>query len=430
MDYDLELAQYAKTIEALPHYIDPAEEKAMSAFLLYKLQKAADYEERTYGKPGTPVVDKLSDVEEKAVQWWWEGRFPRGKLTVIDGDPGIGKSWLTCFVVARATVGEALPGETGSRAKSRALFMVEDDAEDTVIPRLRVMGADLDRVYRVRGVIGKQGGLQKITLHDIATLRRIIEVWQPNIVVIDPAIRYMGKLNTNAATEVRAILDPLNDLAKEFDCAIVGIRHLNKDEMKKAMYRGQGSMDFIGAARSAFVVIEHSDKPGLAVFCHTKINNARKAPSLTFCVEDSPDKIGRFVLGEEIPESADDLMNASRNNLPGIARDNKLELAKGFLLGILSDGPRPRTEVSQKATRAGIADRTLERAKSSLKMTSVKRDNQWLWLPPAIQATPTGTDETVGGLAPLEPGLTPVNNAGGGVLDDETEYIEADDPLR
>ena len=119
----------------------PKLKKAIGSFLLDLLRRAWKAEQEKYGEPGLPVVVKLADIEEKQVEWWWEGRIPRGKLTVIDGDPGLGKSWLTNYLIAQATVGNPLPGEAQKRRAHRVLLMSEDDPEDTIKPRLRVMGA-------------------------------------------------------------------------------------------------------------------------------------------------------------------------------------------------------------------------------------------------------------------------------------------------
>lgn len=362
----------------------PELKKAIGSFLLDMLRRAWKAEQEKYGEPGKPVVVKLADIEEKQVEWWWEGRIPRGKLTVIDGDPGLGKSWLTNYLIAQATVGNPLPGEAQKRRAHRVLLMSEDDPEDTIKPRLRVMGADLEKVLILKGMQGEQGAVKKITLSEIATFRKTLLIWRPDVVIIDPAVRYMGDLNTNAATEVRSVLDPLTEAAKEFNCAIIAIRHLNKDEMKKAMYRGQGSMDFIGAARSAFVVVEHPDDDSkLRVLCHTKINNAPKSPSLTFSIQQDADKIGRFVLGFEIDETADELLDARRNNSQPAKRNGKLDIAKGFLWGALSWDARSASEIVAKAEKANIKERTLERAKQTAGIVSIKKGDEWFWDYPA-----------------------------------------------
>jgi len=186
-------------------------------------------------------------------------------------------------------------------------------------------------------------------------------------------------MDTNKATAVRSVLDPLSDVAKDFGCAIVCVRHLNKDSVLKALYRGQGSMDFIGAARSAFIVTEHPNNPKVRILCHTKSNNAPLALSLTFRIEQSGDKIGRFVLGDTIALTADELANMPQGQGSLTGTEDRLELARGFLLGILIQGQTPQAVVMDCAERVGIKERTLERAKRISKIASHKMGSQWVW---------------------------------------------------
>jgi len=295
-DFDLEVEQYGENIRSLPHY---KREQAATSFMDVYVKRLIKLDRETYGEYGKPIVKRLSEVEEQSVQWFWMGRIPRGKLTVIDGDPGSGKSWLMSYLAARVTVGDPLPGEEGNRNPERVLLLSEDDEADTVKPRMRVMGADETNIYLLRGALEREGKISRVQLANIATLRKTVETWKPGLVIVDPVVRYLGQIDTNKATAVRSTLDPLSDVAKDFGCAIVCVRHLNKDSVLKALYRGQGSMDFIGAARSAFIVVEHPDNRKVRVICHTKSNNAPLAQSLTFRIEQSGMKLDG--LSWEIP---------------------------------------------------------------------------------------------------------------------------------
>jgi len=407
--FDLEVEQYGENIRSLPHYKFSL---AATRFLSDHFERLSKLERETYGEPGKPIVKRLAEVVEKPVEWFWKGRIPRGKLTVIDGDPGSGKSWLTSYLAARVTVGDPLPGEEdANRHPERVLLLSEDDEADTIKPRIRVMGGDETKIDLLRGVLEREGKISRVSLANIAPLRRTIEVWRPGLVIVDPTIRYLGQMDTNKATAVRSILDPLSDVAKEFGCAIVCVRHLNKDAVLKALYRGQGSMDFIGAARSAFIVVEYPDNPKVRVICHTKSNNAPLAPSFTFRIEQSKDEIGRFILGDTITLTADELANAPQGKRSLSEGEDKLELAKGFLLGMLIRGQTPQAVIMDCAGRMDIKERTLERAKAALKIASHRLGNQWVWELPANIATHPGA---VGGVVDSTEGCH-AEQVGGGV---------------
>jgi len=376
-DFDLEIKQYGANIRSLPHY---KLSLASTRFLSEHFERLSQLERESYGEPGKPIVKRLSEVEEKPLEWFWRGRIPRGKITVMDGDPGSGKSWLTGYLAARVTVGDPLPGEEGiNRNPERVLLLSEDDEADTIKPRMRVMGGNETNIYLLRGVLERKGKISRVQLANIATLRRTVEIWKPGLVIVDPVVRYLGQMDTNKATAVRSTLDPLSDMAKDFGCAIVCVRHLNKDSVLKALYRGQGSMDFIGAARSAFIVVEHPNNPKVRVICHTKSNNAPLAQSLTFRIEQSGDEIGRFILGDTISLTADQLANVPQGQGSLSEGEDKLELARGFLLGVLIRGQTPQAVVMDCAGKVGIRERTLERAKGALKVKSFKTGSQWVW---------------------------------------------------
>ena len=376
-ELNTEVEQYGKNIRSLPHY---KLSLAATRFLSEHFERLSQLERESYGEAGKPIVKRLSEVEEKPVEWFWKGRIPRGKLTVIDGDPGSGKSWLTGYLAARVTAGDPLPGEEGTkRNPERVLLLSEDDEADTIKPRIRVMGGDETNIYLLRGVLERKGKISRVQLANIATLRRTVEIWKPGLVIVDPVVRYLGQIDTNRATAVRSILDPLSDVAKDFGPAIMCIRHLNKDSVLRALYRGQGSMDFIGAARSAFIVVEHPDNRKLAVLCHTKSNNAPLAQSLTFRIEQSEDEIGRFILGGTISLTADELANMPQGQGSLTGGEDKLELARGFLLGMLIRGQTHQAVVMDCAGKVDIKERTLERAKGALKIKSFKMGSQWVW---------------------------------------------------
>lgn len=327
-------------------------------------------------KQRTPITVRVSDVQREEVSWLWKHRIPRGKLTIVEGDPGEGKSFLSQAIATAITRGYGLPGEEEQREPENVLIMnAEDGLADTIRPRLEDMGADISKVVALRGLRDEEGQERSLTLADLDVIEKAIVEHRPAFVIIDPIIAYVAGKDTHKANEVRSLLAPLAALAEKHQCAILAIRHLNKGA-SKASYRGQGSIDFLAACRSAFLAGEDPDNPGRKVLCHIKANLAPKTPSLTYTIND-----GRFLWGGESELTAEQVLA----DQAGGEEKNQLEDAKGFLRDLLRDGPLPSSEVKRQAKEAGIAERTVWRAKTTLGVKAVKGgfEGGWKWsLPP------------------------------------------------
>ena len=183
----------------------------------------------------------------------------------------------------------------------------------------------------------------------------------------------MAGRDTWKASEVRGLLAPLASLAEEHGCAVVGVRHLTKQSMK-AIYRGQGSIDFLAACRSAFLVGENPENFNERVICHLKSNLAPKTPSLTFSLKE-----GRFLWGAESSFTAEQILAVP---VEGEER-SQMDEAEAFLRELLTDGPVESSEVKSQAKAAGISDHTLRRAKTALgvkaRKTGFGEIGKWLW---------------------------------------------------
>ena len=290
----------------------------------------------------TPIAVKISVVRREEVTWLWTNRIPKGKLTIIEGDPGVGKSFLSQAIAAAITRGVGLPGEERTDPATVILMSAEDGLSDTIRPRLEDMGADLDRVVALRGLTDENGQERALTLADLDVIEAAIGEYQPALVVVDPMIAYVAGKDSNKAHEVRSLLAPLGALAEKHQTAIIAIRHLNKGATKAA-YRGQGSIDFLAACRSAFVVGEDPEDSDRKVICHAKSNLGPKTPSLTYTINE-----GRFLWGEETTLTAEQVLA-----VPVEAGERtRLEHAKNFLEDLLSNGPvaaPPRLRRMQKA---------------------------------------------------------------------------------
>ncbi len=320
-----------------------------------------------------PVMIRISDVQREEVSWLWQNRIPRGKLTLFDGDPGVGKSWLTLAVATSVTHGWSLPGDIARKPGKVILMTAEDGLGDTVRPRLEDLGANLELVVALKGLIDEKGQERSLTLADLDILEAAIGEHNPDLVIIDPLVAYVGKADTHKAGEVRGILAPLAALAEKHGCAVVGVRHLNKSNMK-ALYRGQASIDFLAACRSAFLIGEKPANPEERVICHLKSNLTPKMPSLTFSIKE-----GQFLWGGVSSLTPEQVLAVPAED----GAKTELEEAKEFLQQLLSDGQMPSTEVKSQAREAGISEATLRRAKRTLGV-QVKRvgfgiEGKWFW---------------------------------------------------
>jgi len=321
--------------------------------------------------PGSAVTIRISDVQRETVTWLWKDRIPIGKLTMLEGNPGLGKSWLTLAIATAVSTGAALPGDSPRPPANVVLMSAEDGLGDTIRPRLEDMGADLSRIIALQGIINKKGHEDVVTLADLDVLEQVIISERPALVIIDPIIAYVAGKDTSKANEVRGILSPLAALAEKHGVALLAVRHLNKGNAQ-ALYRGQGSIDFIAAARAAFVVGENPDDSTERVLCHLKSNLAPKTPSLAFSIEAG---VLRWRGDSEL--TAEQVLAAPAAGDERNATDELME----WLKDQLEDGPRPTKEIQREARAAGYQDKPLRSARERLGIKPKKGgfSGPWMW---------------------------------------------------
>jgi len=334
-------------------------------------------------KGEAPVVVNLADVKPEPVTWLWPGRIPRGKLTLIIGDPDKGKSCVTLDAAARVSTGKHWPDGTPAPRGDVILLTAEDGLSDTVRPRLDAMGGDPARAHVLKAIrTGDRERGVDLSL-DLPHLEAVLKATGAILVVIDPVSAYLGKTDSWRDADVRAVLAPLAALAERTGGAVVGIMHLTKDRQRQALYRAQGNISFVAAARAVFAVAEDREDPERRLLLPVKLNIAHKPPGLAFRVVEA----GTAVRVDWEPGPVDvDVEDALAGPEPTAERSEREE-AKDFLHEVLADGPVAATEVKKQAKALGIALRTLFRAKGELKVKAEKSGfrGPWLWsLPPKI----------------------------------------------
>ncbi|WP_052744876.1 AAA family ATPase [Micromonospora sp. HK10] len=331
----------------------------------------------------------LADVEEEELRWLWSGRIPRGKLTILEGDPDLGKSMVTCDLVARVTTGAPFPGSSERRQPQDVIIVLaEDDLNDTVRPRLRAAGADLHRVHSIALGRDDDGNLLPLSIpEDLHRMRDGVKRFGAGLVVIDPITAFLSEsINSHNDASVRRAMTPLAEMAQTTGAAVLMIRHLNKSGDMKALYRGGGSIAFIGAARSGLVVDRHPDDPvNVRVLAQVKANLAKNhRPSIVYHVEgwERDDAIPVVRWGETIELTAEDLLKKP----DGRKRSPERDEAERFLITLLrGQEPVPVSEVQRQAEAAGLKWATVRRAKDGAGVQAIPERKEsgavdkWLW---------------------------------------------------
>ena len=326
-------------------------------------------------EPNLKLIN-MEQVEVEKIDWLLYPFIPFGKVTIVQGDPGEGKTTMVLQIIAKLTKGEAVlssgSDEPALEAKTVDLEPVnviyqtaEDGLGDTIKPRFLSAGADCSRVMVI------DDNDQALTMMD-ARLEEAIIKTKARLVVLDPIQGFLGTdVDMHRANEIRPLMKRVAVLAEKYHCAIILIGHMNKNSNGKSSYRGLGSIDFQAAARSVLIVGRIKDEPEIRVVCHVKSSLAPEGKSIAFRL----DKDTGFEWIGEYDISADDLLS-------GDNRGQKIHVAKEFLQEFLVSGSVAQTKVAEEAEVRGIKKKTLWNAKKELEIDSVKIGNQWFWMLP------------------------------------------------
>jgi RecA-family ATPase len=312
----------------------------------------------------------VGEVKREHVLWLWPGRIPFGKLTLLDGDPGLGKSTVALDIAAKFTSCLPLPGGYRHDLPGNVILLsAEDDIADTIRPRLDAAGADLDRVRVVRAIHDKNGERPAVLPKDIDRLEGLIDEDGARLVIIDPLMAFLdAKIDSHRDQDVRRALHALAKLAAKKYAALICLRHLNKVGGGNSLYRGGGSIGIIGAARSAMLIAPEpedeqrriTESKQRRIIAMTKNNLGPMPRSLAYkLVEHDKFECARVVWDGESDLTADDL-------LIGAPLQSKRDDACEWLERLLEAGPVPVNELKEKATAEGFSWSTVERAKREL----------------------------------------------------------------
>ena len=303
-------------------------------------------------KPETVKIIRMSDVELTPVEWLWKPYLPFGKLSVLQGNPGEGKTYFAMHLAAACTNGKLLPNMERMEPFNVIYQTAEDGLGDTVKPRLIEAGADLDRVLVI------DDSDVQLTLSDERIEKAIVEN-NARLVIIDPIQAYLGAdVDMNRANEVRPIFMRLGQVAQRTGCAILLIGHLNKAAGMQSLQRGLGSIDIAAAVRSVMFIGKLKHDPTMRILTHEKSSLAPPGASLAFSLGDE----GGFRWVGEYDITADEMLSGIEPQ-----RETKTQQAKDLICALLAGGKQVLSEdIDKAALERGIPGRTVRDAKREL----------------------------------------------------------------
>ena len=317
------------------------------------------------GKEETGIFTLYSDVEATAVRWLWYPFIAVGKITLLQGDPGDGKSTMMMNLIAELSKGGNTPdGKPIGMPKKIIYQCSEDGVSDTIKPRLEKCGADCRNVAFIN-----EETYSGLTLDDERIRQAIIE-FRPRLVVIDPIQAYLGSdSDLQIAGRARKLMHRLGMWASVYDCAIVLIGHLNKKEGTKGLYRSLGSIDVVAAARSVLQVERDPENTDIRIVRQIKNSLAPSDGEIRFCIT-----------AEAGFEWLECEVTTDPSAEPGIPDfESKSEKAAYLIKKLLSEGDMRSREIYMRMSDEGISRRTAENTKKELGIRSYRKMRQWYW---------------------------------------------------
>lgn len=353
-----------------------------------------------------PLQRLVSNIQPTKIRWICTGRLAEGKITVLDGDPGLGKSTIALDWTARITTGRPLPGMDGwmDDAPSRiprgvVLLSAEDGESDTIRPRLDAAGADTRRVAILK-MADTEGNEFLPTLgKHLWAIEQTIEAMNASLLIVDPLMSYLdAEVNANRDQDVRRVLSPVASMAERTGCAVIVLRHLNKAAGMSGLYRGGGSIGIIGAARVG--LLAHKDNDDATgqrrLLMVQKCNIGPEALTLVYRVVGVEGSDSSRI--EWLGESSITAASVMGQPIDPVDREDASD-AELWLRDILEGAAMSSNDVYKEGAKAGYSQRTLKRAKSSLGVKAVKqgygKEGSWYWSMPdktGVAPRPTGTN--------------------------------------
>ena len=304
----------------------------------------------------------MDTIEREEIKWLWKPYIPYGKITIVQGDPGEGKTSLILKLASELSLGRCF-GEDELREPINIIYQTaEDGLADTVKPRLEDSGADCKRIMVI------DDSEDSLSMNDVR-IEAAIRTTGAKLLILDPLQAYLGdKVDMNRANETRDITKRLGTIAEKTGCAVVLIGHMNKGSGAKAAYRGIGSIDFFAIARSVLLVARVPENPNIRALAQIKNNLEKEGSTVAFEIKDNV-----FNWVGEYDISIEELLS-------GFSQGNKSLKAESFLKDLLTEEDSyPASEIFAKGKTLGISKRTLENSKQELGIKSIRVGTGWHW---------------------------------------------------
>jgi putative DNA primase/helicase len=336
-------------------------------------------------------VVQLDSVTPQQLKWLWPGFFPLGKVSLLAGNPGLGKSQVTLDIAARVSAGTPWPTGEANQPGRVILISGEDDPADTIVPRLDAVGANRSQISLITATREIVDG--KIVNRALSLQRDIDKIdaeltsnASTRLIVIDPISAYLGKADSHNNAEMRSLLDPLAQMAQRHGVAVLLVSHLNKGT-GEALFRISGSIGFAALARAVFGIVKDDSDDLHRIMLPIKANLSPDSKGLGYVIRTASNG-APYVEWDTGTITGDDLEAYLAQPAPGEA--GRLKEATDWLQDALNGGPAPAKDLINRAKRDGIAQHTLERAKTKLGAKSRKGGDKWMWCPapPPIPGNP------------------------------------------
>ncbi len=322
------------------------------------------------------ITIPMEEIVHQEVRWLWPGFLPMGKLVVLCGDPGLGKSFLTMKIAALVSRGGPFPSVMGGQAPmqepgSVVILSAEDDPADTIKPRLMAMDADLSKCLMHEGFTNRSDKLFDFVLGQSAAHMRALAKSAPDVrlVVVDPVSAYVGETDTYNNAQVRAMLRPLSEMANEYGITVILVTHMRKGETQKAIHRAMGSLAFTAAARVVLGVTKDPGEPNIRIVTTIKSNLSNDKRAINFEVKE-----GRVVFQEFYENDADDPIPTAE-----VKDAHTLGLELIEKMRERPDGLLAASEAQAFLEQNGCKEAAFNRTKKALGIASVRKDGRWFW---------------------------------------------------
>ena len=317
-----------------------------------------------YPKADDDII-KMSDIKSTITKWLWKPYIPQGKVTLIVADPGVGKTYFACYLMAMVSSGQSFYGANMERNKGTVIFQTaEDGLADTIKPRLEEFE---NTIYENVLIINEEYESLNLMSEKIEDK---INKYRPQLVIFDPLQAYLGaEVDMYRANEVRPIMAHIVRLAEKYNCAIVFIMHSPKQAQTKAIYKTLGTIDIPAAARSMLYILSDPNNPDDKILCHEKFSLSKRGKSIIFNIEPG---YGGIVFKGYSDLCADDLLDIKKNtrDKPSVKR-NEAENLIYEMLG--ENGYCKCKDIEAAAYLQGISKDTLSRAKNNLYIKHIKK---------------------------------------------------------